>query len=108
MILILKLDLDIVKMYHHTKNEDSKSRHSTVIAQTDRHTHTERQYENITFPHMWAVKIEKYTGNIREICQPVIVKILQISYSTLDKKKKTLKILENCKKYWKSRGILSV
>ena len=54
MTLILKLDLDIVKMYHHTKNEDSMSTPSKVIAQTDtqtyRHTdtHTHRQYENIT------------------------------------------------------------
>ena len=39
MTLILKLDLDMVKMYHHTKNEVSMSSHSKVIAQTDRHTH---------------------------------------------------------------------
>ena len=38
MTLILKLDLDIVKMYHHTKNEVSLSRHSKVKARTDRHT----------------------------------------------------------------------
>ena len=33
------------------------SRHSKVIAQTDKqtHTHTHTQYENITFPHMRAV-----------------------------------------------------
>ena len=36
------------------------SRHSKVIAQTDRQTdrqtdtQTYRQYENITFPHTWA------------------------------------------------------
>ena len=29
--LILKLDLDMVQMYHHTNNEDSMSRHSKVI-----------------------------------------------------------------------------
>ena len=48
MTLILKLDLDRVKICHHTKNEVSMSRHSKVIAQTDtqtdtltdRHTHT--------------------------------------------------------------------
>ena len=40
MALILKLDLDIVKMYHHTKNEVSMSTGSKVIAQTDRHTDT--------------------------------------------------------------------
>ena len=45
------------------------SRHSKIIAQTDRQTHrqtdrqththtqTHRQYENITFPHARAVKI---------------------------------------------------
>ena len=52
MTLVLELYLDIVKMSHHTKNEVSMSRHSNVIActdrQTDRHTHT--QYGNITFP----------------------------------------------------------
>ena len=46
MTLVLKLDLDMVKMYHHTKNEVSMSRHSKVIARTDRqtdtHTHTHR------------------------------------------------------------------
>ena len=38
MTIILNLDLDIVKMYHHTKNEVSMSRHSKVIDQMDRHT----------------------------------------------------------------------
>ena len=33
------------------------SRHSKVIAQTDTHT----QYENITFPHTRAVKIQLET-----------------------------------------------
>ena len=66
MTLVLKHDLDMVKMHYHTKNEVFMSRHSKVIAQThtythththrwtDRHTH--RQYENITFPHTRAVK----------------------------------------------------
>ena len=40
MTLILKPDLDIVKMYHHTKHELSMSNASKVIAQTDRHTDT--------------------------------------------------------------------
>ena len=69
MTWILKPDLDMVKMYHHTKNEVSMLRYSKVIAQTDthtdtqmdrqtdRHTHTHTQYENITFPHTWAVII---------------------------------------------------
>ena len=57
MTLVLNLDLDMVKMYHHTQNEVYMSRHSKVIACTDTHTH--RQYENITFPHMRAVNIDK-------------------------------------------------
>ena len=44
MTLILKLDLNVVKMYHHTQNEVSMSTASKVIAQTytqtDRQTHT--------------------------------------------------------------------
>ena len=54
MTLILKLDLDMVKMYHHTKNEISMSTGSKVIAQTDtdrqtdRQTQTDRHNENIT------------------------------------------------------------
>ena len=40
MTLILKIDLDIVKVYHHAKNEVSMSNGSKVIAQTDKHTHT--------------------------------------------------------------------
>ena len=40
MTLVLKLDLDMVKMYHHTKNEVSMSTTSRVIAQTDAHTHS--------------------------------------------------------------------
>ena len=35
MILVLNLDLDMVKMSYHTKNEVSISRHSKVIACTD-------------------------------------------------------------------------
>ena len=50
MTLALTHDLDMVKMYYHTKNEVSMSRHSKVIAQMDRQTH--RQYENITFLHV--------------------------------------------------------
>ena len=45
MALVLKLDLDMVKMSHHTKDEVSMSRHSKVIActdtQTDRHICTD-------------------------------------------------------------------
>ena len=48
MTLILKLDLDMVKLYLHTKNEVFMSRGSKVRARTDRntdkhtHTHTDR------------------------------------------------------------------
>ena len=38
MTFILQLDLDMVKMYHHTKSEVSMSRHSKVITCTYRHT----------------------------------------------------------------------
>ena len=48
MTLLLKLDLDIVMMYHHTKNEVSMSRHSKVIARMDRHT--DRQYKKHYLP----------------------------------------------------------
>ena len=52
MTLILKLDLDIVKMYRHTKNEVSVSTGSKVrvwtVVQTDRQTHIHRHDENIT------------------------------------------------------------
>ena len=40
MTLILKFDLDMVKMYHNTKNEVSMSTGSKVIAQIHTHTHT--------------------------------------------------------------------
>ena len=47
MNLMLKLDLDMFKMYHHTKHEISMSTYSKVTAQTDthrdRHTHIDRQ-----------------------------------------------------------------
>ena len=54
--MILKLDLDILKMYHHTKNEVFMSTGSKVIAQKDTqsdrlthtHTHTHTHDENIT------------------------------------------------------------
>ena len=54
MTLILKLDLDIVKMYHHTKNEVSMSTGSKVIVQTDKHTHT-----HVT---KWLGLYEEYEG----------------------------------------------
>ena len=53
MALILKLDLDMVKMYLHTKNEVSMSSSSKVIAWTDRHTdrQTHRQTDTQTDRH---------------------------------------------------------
>ena len=48
MNLILKLNLDIVKMYHHTINEVSMSTGSKVIAQTERQTHTHDKNINST------------------------------------------------------------
>ena len=48
-------------------------------------------------------RLEKNTGNVWKICQPVIVKTLQIWSHTLIKKKKkgTLKSTGNCEKHWK-------
>ena len=48
------------------------SRHSKVLAQTDKHTdrqtdthtHTHKQYENITFPHTQVVKIQDYKWGV--------------------------------------------
>ena len=52
MNLILKLNFDMVKMYHHTKNEVFMSTASKVTAQTGKHrhthTHTHTHNENIT------------------------------------------------------------
>ena len=46
--LILKLDLDMVKMSHLTINEASMTRHSKVIAQTGRHTNTQADTQTDT------------------------------------------------------------
>ena len=56
MTLILKLDLDMVKMYHHIKNEVSMLNASKVIARTDTQTdtHTQRQIDTtktLPLPH---------------------------------------------------------
>ena len=52
MTLILKFALDMVKIYHHTKNEVSMSNTSKVIAGTDRQTdrQTDRHHGNIIYP----------------------------------------------------------
>ena len=47
MTLILKLDLDMVKMSHQTKNEDSMSGYSKVIACTDTHTQTDTHIDSM-------------------------------------------------------------
>ena len=54
MTLILKLDLDMVKMYHHTKNEVYMSTGSKVIART--HTHTDTT-KTLPLPHTREVII---------------------------------------------------
>ena len=41
MTLVLKCDLNMLKIYHHTKNKVSVSRHSKIIAQMGRHTDTQ-------------------------------------------------------------------
>ena len=56
MTWILKLGLDMVKMYYHTKNEVSMSRHSKVIGQTDTQTHTHRQTDRDTHTHTQSMK----------------------------------------------------
>ena len=70
MTLILKLDLDIVKMYLHTKNEVSMWRGSKVIAWTDRNTdrQTDRQKDSQTdtdthtHRHDWKHYLPIYAG----------------------------------------------
>ena len=49
MTLTLKLYLDMVKMYYHTKNEVSlqKLAQTDTWTHTDTHTHTHTHYENI-------------------------------------------------------------
>ena len=62
--LMLKLDLDMVKMYHHTKNGSTCTTNCfksyslnthTLYTHTDGQTH--RHYENITYPHTREVII---------------------------------------------------
>ena len=76
MTLILKLYLDMVKMYLHTKNEVSMSSGSKVIAWTDRntdrqtdrqththtHTHTNRHTDRQTDRHDWKHYLPAYAG----------------------------------------------
>ena len=65
MTLVLKLDLDLVKMYLHTKNVVASYSGSKVMAwtykhtdrQTHTHTHTDPS-ESITYPHTRMVKFQ--------------------------------------------------
>ena len=50
MTLVLKIHLDMVKLYHHAKNEVSMSTASTVIAWTDSHMHTDTT-KTLPLPH---------------------------------------------------------
>ena len=60
MTLILKLDLDMAKMYRHTKNEVSMSRGSKVIAWADRNTdrQTDRHDQKHYLPAYVGVKYQ--------------------------------------------------
>ena len=88
MTLILKLDLDIVKMY--TKNEVSMSTASKVIAQTDTHTHTRRKHyaggNNIKVQNqLWVPFISlKKKGQMKFFCNvgpnPSTLPFLHLSF----------------------------
>ena len=69
MTLILKLDLDMVKMYLYTKNEISMSRGSKVIAWTDIHTdwQTDTQTHRQTHRHDWKHYQPIYGGGNNEL-----------------------------------------
>ena len=80
MTLILKFDLDMAKMYLHTKNDISMWRGSKVIAWTDEHTnkqtnrhkqthtHTHTHMtENITYPHTPVVKNKELADDINQL-----------------------------------------
>ena len=56
MTLVLKLDLDMVKILYHTKNEVSMSKHSNVLAQTDRYTDTQTDTHTHTHTHTHSMK----------------------------------------------------
>ena len=60
MTLILKLDLDMAKMYLHTKNEVSMLKGSKVIAWTDRNT--DRQTHRQTHRHDQKHYLPAYAG----------------------------------------------
>ena len=74
MTLILKLDLDIIKMYLHTKNEVSSSRHSKVIARTDRQTHRQTHRQTDTQTHRHTHTHTDTTENITTPHTRVVIK----------------------------------
>ena len=80
MTLILKLDLDMVKTYLHTKNEVSIWSGSKVIAwTTERNTDTQTQRHDwrLTYPHTHVVTrmhcSMMHTGHSLTICQSLLL-----------------------------------
>ena len=67
--LILKLDLDMVKVFHHTKNEVSMSGNSKVIAQTDRH----RQQTQTHTHSMKTLPSRGNRNNREERCYVIVI-----------------------------------
>ena len=72
MTLILKLDLDMVKMYLYTKNEVSMWRGWKVIAWTGIHTEkmdrlTYKQTDGETDRHDWKHYLPAYAGGNKNI-----------------------------------------
>ena len=82
MTLILKLDLDIAKMYQHTKNEVSMSRGSKVIALTDKNRQTDRQTDRHDRKHYlptYAGGNKKSTISVHGAMSPGFLVKLQLS-----------------------------
>ena len=61
MDLILKCNLDFVKMYLNTKNEVSMSTASKVIALTDTKTHTDTQTQPKYYLLIYPSKIDNWS-----------------------------------------------
>ena len=68
MTYVLKLNLDMVKMYHQAKNEDSTSNASKVTAQTDtqidRQTNRHKNTDRKTHAHRYCqdIRVFFYSG----------------------------------------------
>ena len=67
MTMTLKIDLDVVKMYLHTKNEVPMWSSSKVIVWTDRQTDTTK---NITYPHSQVVNMSMEMTHTNDIAMP--------------------------------------